>query len=199
MDEYYLFTGEDSLPAAIAYALGIDKLSFELIPDLKDAIAVPFDLTLRAGHLKNDRLVHSDDFSDIGNIWTDYMPNEFTWLLMSSKMRKVIDSQLSGEESIDWLTCGIGHAGEVVTYNVLRFDKPLDVLNIEETTFVKGTDHIIKPVFAQKKIRNYKVFNKPSFGDNWRIPPAVYIATSVKQAIEKAGLTGVAFSRAKVV
>jgi hypothetical protein len=198
MDNYYLLTGEDTSQGTIALAPGIDMAGYELIRDLGDATELPFDFTLKAVRVGRDKLIYSNDFSGIDNIWSDYQPNAFARLLMSAKMRHIIDANLTGRESIDWIACRIKHEDEERIYYMLRFNKPLDVLNEEKTVFVKGTDRIIKPVFKPEKIRQYNVFHQPAPYDFWRIPPAVYVAESVKRAVEEAKLIGIQFNKTLV-
>ena len=136
MNDYYFLTGGNTLPGTVAFAVGVDKLSRELIEDLKDATTVPFDLTLKSVREGANGLIYDDDFLGINDIWSDYLPNEFTWLMMmSAKMRQVVENNLSGQESVSWMTCRVKHRKEVMIYNVLRFNKLLDVFRERFVTF----------------------------------------------------------------
>jgi hypothetical protein len=88
---------------------------------------------------------------------------------------------------------------ETKKYYVLRFNKTLDVLNLEKTLFVKGTDHIIKPVFSLLKINLLNIFCKPSSYNLWKISSGLYVSEKLKKDIQINDVTGVVFEKTSVL
>lgn len=199
MENYYLLSwknGKDPLASAFA-PKGI-KEGQELIIELNDSSRLPFELVLVKLSVGKNGIIESKDFSDLKEVWLDYQPNSLAWPLMSEKLKILIEANLTGNEQIDWLMCNVKTENEERPYFILRFNKMLDVLDMQKTMFVQGTDHIIRPVFASSKIIDYSVFNKPSSYDLWRITSGVYISEALKKAIKKAKLTGMDFEKTSV-
>src|SRR5690606_17983105 len=140
----------------------------------------------------------SNDLSDLKEIWLDYQPNSLAWPLMSERLKSVIEANLTRNEQIDWIECKVKNGNEERLYFILRFNKMLDVLDMQKTMFVQGTDHIIRPVFASSKISSYSIFSKPSSHDLWKITSGLYVSDALKKAIQKAKLTGIDFEKTTV-
>lgn len=102
---------------------------------------------------------------------------------------------MTGEEGIDWITARINGNGENRDYYIPRFARMLDVLDMQKTSFVQGTDHIIRPFFSLTKINNYSIFNRPSSHNLWKITSGIYVSESLKRAIGKEKLSGIYFEK----
>jgi hypothetical protein len=184
-------------PQKVASAFAPDniKLAYQLIQDLESISVLPFDLNLLKLSLKKDRLVNSDDLSDLNETWLDYQPNSLAWPLASEKLKIIIEKSLTGNEGIDWIVAHVFGNGERREYYIPRFKKLLDVLDIDKTMFIPGTNRIIKPCFSLSKISKYSVFHKPSENNLWEITLGLYVSDTLKKAIQKEKLTGIVFDK----
>lgn len=198
MDNYFSLSGKNSSKVASAFAPEGTKLAHLLISDLEGINNLPFDLGLVKLSVGKNGLIESNDLSDLKEIWLDYQPNSLAWPLMSEKLKSIIEDNLTGNEQIDWIECKVKNGNEERPYFILRFNKMLNVLDMQKTMFVQGTDHIIKPVFASSKISAYSIFSKPSSNDLWKITSGLYVSDILKKAIQKAKLTGVDFERTSI-
>jgi hypothetical protein len=176
-----------------------NQVAHELIPTLNGTNHLPHEFQLMRVKETNDGIITDGDLNSLNEIWLDYQPNSLAWPLMSERLKLVIDANLIGNEQIDWIECKVKNGNEERVYFILRFNKMLDVLNIQKTMFVQGTDHIIRPVFASSKISSYSIFCKPSSHDLWKITSGLYVNDALKKAIQKAKLTGVDFEKTSVL
>ncbi|MFH6987914.1 imm11 family protein [Flavobacterium collinsii] len=199
MSKYYFLSWKHKAQVASAIYEIEDQNDYELILELKGKKSLPFKFDLKRIKEVKDGITIDNNLDELEEIWLDYQPNDFLWPLMSERLRSVVQASLAGNEHIDWVDCKVRKGNEERTYYILRFNKILDVLNMEETSFVNGTDRIIRPVFSYSKIKDYSIFTKPSFQDLWRIPSALYISEKLKKEIEKEKLTGLDFSKVPVV
>ena len=191
---YYLLIQKvnDVGPTAIAYPPKEFSISHELIAKLEDRNELPFDLTFKRVEQSESGLKVSEQVGDL-EVWTDYLPNSFVWPFMSDKIRSIIDINLTGEEGISWITAKVKGSHEEKSYNIPRFARKLDVLDFDRTVFAEGTDHIVIPYFSSQKVKPFSLFHTP---DNFcRITSDLYVNESVKEAILKDKITGVAFER----
>lgn len=199
MEKYFLLSWKNGKePLANAYAPKGTKLAQDLISELNGLNKLSFELSLVKLDVGENGLTESNDLSDLKEIWLDYQPNSLAWPLMSERLKSVIEANLTGNEQIDWIVCNVKSTNEGRPYFILRFNKMLDVLDMQETMFVQGTDHIIRPVFTSLKIRGYSVFSKPSSHDLWKITSGLYVSDTLKKAIQKAKLTGMDFEKTSV-
>jgi hypothetical protein len=199
MKKYYSLNWKDSKDAITnAFAPKGTKLAQDLINELNGLNKLPFDLTLFKLSLAKKGLIVSADLTELKDVWFDYQPNSLAWPLMSEKFKSLIENNLTGKEQIDWIECKVKNGNEERPYFILRFNKMLDVLDLQKTMFVQGTDHIIKPVFASSKISLYSIFSKPSSHELWKITPGLYVSDDLKKAIQKAKLTGMDFDKTLV-
>lgn len=155
-------------------------LSHELIDKMKGKELLPFELPLEADTPK------------------DYQSNGLAWPMMSEKMKDIINNNLSGLERIDWIKCYIIYQDKKLTYYILRFNSVLDVLDEKLTTYVPGTDSIIRPCYSMKKIEKYAIFPKPA-GALAIITHSIVVSEKLKKAIENEGITGVDFSKVRTI
>lgn len=199
MENYYSLSWKEGRdPLASAFAPKVFKSGNELILELNGKNKLPFELSLVKLDVGKNGLIESNDLSDLKEIWLDYQPNSLAWPLMSERLKSIIEANLTGNEQIDWIECKVKNGSEERTYYILRFNKMLDVLDMQKTMFVQGTDHIIRPVFASIKISAYAIFSAPSSYELWKITPGLYVIEALKKAIQKAKLTGMDFERTSV-
>lgn len=197
MNEYFFLAEKFKPGTAFAYTEGETPLSHELIPEVKTKSELPFDLILKKLSRDKDGLKVSSDLSDLKYLWLDYQPNNLAWPLMSEKMKDLINTNLTGKEGIAWIKAKVKSTNEIRTYFIPLFQQKLDVLDEQKTTYVRGTSHIIKPVFSLDKIINYSLFYTPQ--NFWEITSGLYINETLKKAIQKEKLTGVDFEKISVV
>jgi hypothetical protein len=199
MSKYYLICWKHKaeLPSAI-YATQ-HQVAHELIPQLHKKKVLPYDFELKRVVETNDGLVTDDNLISLSEIWLDYQPNSLTWPLMSEKLKSLIEACLTGNEKIDWISCKINNRKEERTYFILRFNKMLDVLDEQNTVFVQGTDHIIKPAYSLKKIKSYNIFPIPSPHDLWKITSGLCVSEALKREIQKQKITGIEFEKVLVI
>ncbi len=198
MKNYYLLSWEDRTELASAFPLQEAKLNHELIPELDGKNTLPFDFELKRVKESKNGLIIDDNLAAMTETWLDYQPNERGWPLMSEPLKSLIESNLTGKEHIDWITCKVRGGNEERVYFILRFNELLDVLDMQRTSFVQGTDHIIKPVFALSKICQYSIFPKPLAYQLWKIPAGFYVNDTVRKEIRKKKLTGLDFEKVSV-
>ncbi len=181
MSACFLLTwAQESADTGVAFAPKEGLLAHELVASVQNLNELPFLLNLYEGRLQ------------------DYQANSLTWPLMSEKMKRIVESNLKGPEGISWLSASVATiAGKQVAYNIPRFKSKLDVLSLQETKYIAGTDQILKPVFSRDKIKNYSFFHLPSMF--WQITSLIYVDEETKKKLEKAALSGLAFERAAVI
>ncbi len=200
MQKYYHIIyseDEDETIGNVAIAHGEVPLPHELIAELEGLYTLPFDLELKKLRYHNGSFVEEDLDNDI---LCDFPANNLGCPLMSSKMAEIIKQNLSGQEQIDWISAKIIVSGKEVPFFIPRFNKELDVLDMEQTMFVPETDMVIIPSFSYNKIKFLDLFPLPSKGDNlWMITTDIYISERVKVALEKEGVSGVTFDIVHVV
>lgn len=199
MDKYYLLGSKDS-KNSVASAFAPDRIiiSHELIAALDNVEELPFELNLVKLTVNQDGLKVDADLNGLRNIWLDYQPNSFALPLLSEKFKTLIEKQLTGNEGVNWISVKINARNEQKIYFLLRFEKMLDVLDIEKTLFVEGTNLVIRPVFSIAKICKYSLFQKPSDHNFWKIPSAIYINEELRKMIVKEKISGVSFEQVRV-
>lgn len=176
---YYLHVNRDD-EGGIAYAPDyIDTLYAE---DLKDLEEVTFIFAFRDGHLQ------------------DYLQNDMGWPIFSEKFKEVITPFLANLDT-HWVSVQIeDDKGNKHKYNVLKFNKKPDILNMIETIFVDVDDIdeldeplVVKAVLSKEKVKKLDVFIVPD--SNFQI----IFSEGVKSEIEKNSITGINFSKVPVV
>jgi len=182
----------------VAYTNIKAPLDHELIEIIADSSILYFDFTIKEVTETRKGLIVNDRFDTSANIWLDYIPNSLAWPLMSEKMKNLIDNNANKEDEISWISTNVSSGNEVRRYYILKFNKRPDVLDVEETLFVKGTDVIIKPVFSSSKILNLSIFTKSGYGNLWKITSSLFVSEKLKKAIQKEKLTGLEFSETRV-
>ncbi|MES2377341.1 MAG: DUF1629 domain-containing protein [Bacteroidota bacterium] len=198
MENYYLLSGKNSPQVPSASAPKATKLDHELIPELDGKNEIPFELNLVKLSVGKNGLIENDTLAILNELWLDYLPNSLAWPLMSEGLKNIFNDFLTGNEGIDWLIANVNGGNKRKKYYVPRFNKQLDVLDIDNTLFVENTDHVIRPCFSLSKIKNLTVFHKPTNDDLCKITPGLYINEALKKAIQKEKLTGMVFSKTRV-
>jgi len=198
MSNYFFLCGKNSPQVASAFAPEGTKLAHRLIPELDNANELPFDLELVKLSSGKKGLIKSDDLSSLKEIWLDYQPNSLAWPLFSEKLKTIITMNLTGKEGINWITAKVIGNSEQRIYYIPRFEKMLDVLDIQKTMYIQGTDHVIRPVFSISKISLYNIFHQPEAFNFWKITSGLYVSEAIKKAIQKEKLIGVAFEKVSV-
>ncbi len=199
MENYFLFSCKNAKGnIASAFTPRGTKLAQDLISDLEGINDLPFDLSLVKLSIDNNGIVESDDLENIKEIWLDYQPNNLFGPLFSEKLKLVIENNLTGKEKLDWISCNVKGNNENKNYFIPRFNKILDVLDLNKTLFVQGTNHIIKPVFSFSKIKDINIFSKPDSYNLWKISSALYVSEKLKNAIQKEKFSGIDFEKTYV-
>jgi hypothetical protein len=198
MNNYFLLSGKNTSKLTSAFAPEGTKLAHELIQDLDGLGELPFQLELYMLSEGQTGLIKKKELNGLNEIWLDYQPNSLAWPLVSEKMKAIIINHLTGNETIEWITAKVIGNGEVRKYYIPRFQKKLDVLDMQKTMFVQGTDKIIRPCFSLSKVKNYNVFNLPSSYNLWKITPSIYVSEMLKKAMQKEKLAGIDFEKTMV-
>ena len=196
INNYYLFVQEHKSKIASAFMPNDDILAHELIFELEGKDAMPFELNLFNISSNKNGFTKSSDLSDLENIWLDYLPNSLAWPMMSERLKLLIENHLIGTEGIEWIMVKINSNVEQKKYFIPRFTNKLDVLDEDHTTYVPGTDHIIKPCFSSHKIMNYSIFYKPS--SFWQIS-FPYVSEAIKMEILEKKYTGGSFEKTNII
>jgi len=195
MNNYYSIGGKNYSQVARANAPQEVEISTIVIRELKGVNELPFELTLIKSTITKNGLLESADLDGIKDIWLDYMPNSLAFPMFSERMREIIDHNLTGNENIDWITAKINGNNEDRTYYILRFNKVLDVLNYDKTSFIEDTDYVIIPTFELAKIHNYSIFHIPSSDHLCSITTQIYINETLKNQLQKGKLIGLNFEK----
>ena len=195
-NKFYLISAKHKSELASAYAPEGTKLAHELILDIKGE-EIPFEFTLVKVSSRKKGLVESTGLSSLKDVWLDYQPNSLAWPLMSSRLKSIIDDNLTGFENIKWVKAKINSHDEQREYYIPKFSNKLDVLDEAKTMYVPGTVQIIKPSFSSSKIKELAIFHKPS--SFWQITTEIYVCEKVKKAIQKDKLVGLDFEITSVV
>jgi hypothetical protein len=171
MNNYYFLSWKHTAEVSFAYYEIENQVAHELISKLHGKKTLPLDFELKRVQETKDGLITDNILDGISKTWLDYQPNSLAWPLMSKSLKSSIEDNLSGNENIDWIECNVKKGNEIRPYYILRFNKILDVLDMEKTMFVHGTELIIRPVFSMNKIIPYNIFMAATsgYGDLWRI------------------------------
>ena len=194
--KYYFLNEKFTKDCAFANPVVDIGPSYELIEEVKTTSMLPFKLQLMSvGRVKGE-LVYSSDLSKVVRLWFDFQPNTLAWLLFSAKLKTIIDRNLTGSEHLAWIEAPVDAMGDDHVYYVPVFRKKLNVLDIEKTSFVPGTNHIIKPCFSLEKVSSFSVFPKP--GKFSTIPTGMYLNDTIRKEMIAEGISGVGFSETTV-
>ncbi len=195
----FFFLGEKiDRNCGIAFTKGDTPIAHDLVPLLRGKDSIPFILYLKRVINEGGHFSKLDDISGLKKPWMDFQPNNLAWPIMSERMKLVIEKFLLADSDVEWLSVQIIGGNEERRYYLPRFKRKLDVLNIEKTIFVEGSNHIIKPVFSAEKLsNNIHFFHKP--GIFWEITSGLYVSTELRDEIIKEKLTGIEFENVTVM
>jgi len=197
IEKYYLLSCKNYSEVASAFAPKEFSLAHEIIDTILDLSNLPFEFHLIKLNTSKNGIYESNDLSSINNLWLDYMPNNLAWPLFSQKLKNIIDMKLSGLEGIEWLNAKINTRFEKIDYFIPKFNRKLDVLDLNETKFLEKSNHIIEPYFSFLKIKNFSVFHNPSF--SWQITTEIFVNNHIKKMILNEQLTGIKFEKANII
>jgi hypothetical protein len=175
MKYFYLSWTEDDLLGLEPAKAPKGTLGYELEKELRGKHELPFTLSL-----------------DDDALLLDYLPNTLAWPLMSERLKNLISDILTGNEGLDWVSAKVSHKGQILPYYVPRFLKQLDILDRSKTISAgKENEAIVKAHLSLSKVKNLTFFPLP----DWRINCSNIVSEFLKKKIEKAGLTGMRFSK----
>jgi Immunity protein family (Imm11) len=198
MSSCYFLSWKHARQGASAYAPGEPRLAHELVAELDGMEDLPFELELVKVTVGETGLAESSDLGGLESVWLDYQPNNLAWPLMSKRMRTVVSDNLTGKEGVDWVGARVNGAGEQRKYYIPRFERKLDVLDEQKTTYVRGTERVIRPCFSSRKISSLSMFHVPSANGLWKVPSGLYVKQGLRDAMQRERLTGLAFEKATV-
>ena len=184
---------------AVACAPEDTPASYKLISKLEGLTTLPFDLTLKDIVFEKNGSKQLSELGKLKHLWFDYQPNSLAWPIFSERFKNLIDSQVIGEKSFDWINVTIRQNSKTNRpYYLLRFKAQQDVLNLEQSVFAgKNADILVRPVFDSKKINNLPIFCSPEH--SWQITGGIYITEKIKDAAKAQGLVGLNFEGARMV
>lgn len=128
-----------------------------------------------------------------------YQPNTLNLPLFSSKFKEIIEQNLFGTENIDWITAYIYENRFYQKYYILRFNSLFDVLDLDKTKFVLGTNFIEKPFFNALKIQKLAIFTLPAPKNHWKITTEIYVNEAIMKAVKNGKLKSFNFVKVNVL
>lgn len=123
---------------------------------------------------------------------TDWAATADRTRLFSPRLRELLDAYRSSADEIQWIDASLlTSEGEPLRYFVAHFPEHLDIYDVEATTW--GPSGLpIRWVLSPQKIAVHHVFVPPSLYD------VLIVSTTVADALRSAGITGLAFERARL-
>lgn len=191
---YYWLSGHDSAAHSVAYSPKGSPLSHYLAPIIeKEKLSeLPFPLSINSISIDNTGLKKGPLCDEV----IDFQPNNLAWPLMSSRLKETIESSLTGQEPLRWISARlVGKTVEYIYY-LPFFTAKMDVLDINRSVFVGPWHTLLKPYYDSKKASLFSIFN----GDTmfWQISSRIYVNEVIKKEIETMGLTGICFIKARM-
>ncbi len=191
---YYLLSFNNSYTKTIAYSPKGSPQPHHLISqiDSKQLNEFPFDMKLHSAAIGKSGI----EVGDISDEHTDIQPNNLAWPLMSLRLKEIIDSSLTGNESLTWISIKLVGKTKDYTYFLPFFSDKRDILDIEHSIFVGPWNTLLKPYFKSQKVKTLAFFN----GDpnNWQVSSRLYVNDLIKKKIEQSGITGISFTKARM-
>jgi hypothetical protein len=123
--------------------------------------------------------------------FADYLANDLGGRLCSSKMRKIINDNISIEDKIQWLEVSVieGDKDER-TYYALHFPVSIDILN-KGKSIITDDGLVVKPILDKTAVKDLNIFTLPNESGI-----TTFVSKKIKEALEKAGCTGLSFTKA---
>ncbi|MBD3673729.1 MAG: hypothetical protein HUJ26_09420 [Planctomycetaceae bacterium] len=122
----------------------------------------------------------------------DYLSSNLGCRLCSGKLKNIFEDGAASTDKLQWLPVEVQSDAESLTYWILHFPDPPDVLDLEKS--ILAGDFVVKPVFAREKLYDHAVFSYPEAGEL-----TFFVSEPVKCTIENASCTGLELSPAPVV
>lgn len=200
MINYYLLSGQNSKEIASAFINSVMPDRVNIIEFLKLNPKLTLKFSLFKLCVTKNGIVKSSDLSTLQAVWLDYQPNDEAWPLFSEKLKVVIENNLTGKEGLSWINANVNYNNlEEKIYYIPYFKNSLDVLDYAYSTYVEGTDALIKPFFSFEKISNYNIITTPESYRISGITSALYIHEKLMKAIKKEKLSGIIFEKSRVI
>ena len=196
MKSFYLLFGKQYKIMPFARTYNELESDSSLVLQLSNLNEAPFKMKLLKICTDANNQIETSDLSEITNLWEDYLPNNLAWPLMSYNLKYIIEKNLTGLEGLEWVSVIVETKISSRNYFIPKFKNKLDVLDIKNTIYVKGTDNIVKPAFEFEKVKNYSVFHKP--GSYWKIPFAFYVNENIMKQIRYQKIQCVGFEKVSV-
>lgn len=127
------------------------------------------------------------------NIFEDYIMNNLSFPLMSSRLKSIFDKFKKTAPPFKWLNVGIQSKNNKYTfeYFLMAFSEKPDVLDLAKTRMIEN-DYIYG-VFSYPKIKEYAFFPQPRDFDG-----TLVISEELKNEITKNHISGVSFLKADI-
>ena len=173
-------------------------LAHELIPILEGKHIFPGECYFRKILVGKKGLIYRD-VAVADPVWQNYPPNAFAWPIFSEPLKQLIQENVSEAANIDWIKMSVEHFQDKRQYYILKFNELHDVIDKENTLYVRGTDNIIRPCFRKINFDKVQIATIPTSGNLWKITSGVYVSGKLKKAIEKSGTPGIEFSKTRAI
>lgn len=126
----------------------------------------------------------------VGGGFPDYLASDLGCRICSSRMRKILDSEKSETDVVQWLPVSVKANGGVRRYWLLHFPEPVEALG---TRTIWQDKFVVKAVLSESRLRGHAVFTYP--GDEGL---ALVVNERVKDALALAECTGLECAPAQV-
>jgi len=198
MSKVYFLCWKESpnKPTYSVFSRNKTGIAHELIPVLDGKNEYNEEFYFRKIFVGQDGLVY-EDTEESDPVWQDYPPNEFAWPIVSEKLHNIIINNTSHIDEIDFIKISISHFGKANSYYILRFNKLHDIIDVENTLYVEGTNRIIRPCFKEIAFDNIQIASKPDNYNLWKITSGIYVSDKFRKEIIREKIDGIEFSRAK--
>ncbi|MFO0428202.1 MAG: imm11 family protein [Planctomyces sp.] len=123
--------------------------------------------------------------------FADYLSSNLGCRLCSDRLRCIFQACASPHDEFQWLAVDVCRAAETRAYWILHFPNPPEVLDRKQS--IAAGDFIVKPVLSNAATICHHVFSYPKAG-----ALKLFVAESVKRAINAASCTGMEFSPAPI-
>lgn len=122
--------------------------------------------------------------------FADYLANNKGIRLCSEKLCSVIESVRSERDAVQWLDVSVTDGREVRPYYVLHF--PVDYPVVDVNKSIMAGPAVVRPSLRRSEAEGHDIFTLPSdYG-------CMFVSSKMKNAIQKAKCTGLAFEMARV-
>lgn len=121
--------------------------------------------------------------------YADFISNDCDWILCSSKLKDVIERNISSAYNVVWLPTEVQNANEIRTYYVClitSFLKIDDVVNKEQSRVLENGE-IYLPCFDSKKLVGKQIFSLENFNNE------IFISNTLKNILEQENFIGLGF------